>query len=201
MCSGWELLTSETGRHNGRLVDPASQEDPLRLESDIKQELFYQPQAELASTTLAAAVVGDYDADDSDTMQRRDVLCLQEAGQHVSLGRLHFSLLADYRGPGLEWRRFLAICSDATDGGVPVELYVFDVGKAGHLMYVRAYTEQEQAVGARWALQISRDDCSFDAASIILEGEINLVDCDRPRVLPSSLGVTQARTFRVTVWP
>jgi hypothetical protein len=77
-------------------------------------------------------------------MPARDTLCIQpQTGEHVSLGSLHFGLLADYRGPGLEWRRFLTICADNNGE----DLYMFDVGRAGQLFYVRAYTEREAEQG------------------------------------------------------
>ena len=142
--------------------------------------------------SAAMLVTADYhlsNSDVDDVLPRRDLLSRQP-GQHVSLGSLPLHLLADYRGPGLEWRRFLSICSP---GGEP--LFLFDIGQAGRLVYVRAYTERREAVGVPWELRIYRPD----EATLLLEGEISFVGSERPRVLPSSLHRHQSLTYRISV--
>ena len=101
-------------------------QDPLRLDSDIKEELFFYHQ----SQSTAAAVENNLQTGNGDIstsgMPQVDLLRLQPlSGQHVSLGRLPLDLLTSYVGPGMEWRRFLTICSASGEA----ELYLFDIGR------------------------------------------------------------------------
>jgi hypothetical protein len=182
-------------------LDPgaAQDQDPLLLDSDIKHEHYYHYHQSHQSTIASLDSIDTGNGDiTNDGSPQVDLLSLEPAtGEHVSVGRLPLDLLATYSGPGMEWRRFLTICSPATAG----ELYLFDVGRAGHLYYLRAYTEEGAAVGAHWRLQIGAESQNAAAAAVLLEGDINAVGGGQPRLLPSALRKAHDQTFRITIRP
>lgn len=191
------LMSSQNLQQHHFDPGTAQDQDPLLLDSDIKHEHYYHyhqsHQTTIASLDSIDTGNGDITNDGSPQV---DLLFLEPpTGEHVSVGRLPLDLLATYSGPGMEWRRFLTICSPATAG----ELYLFDVGRAGHLYYLRAYTEDGAAVGAHWRLQICTQNAA--AAAVLLEGDINAVGGGPPRLLPSALRKVHDQTFRITIRP
>lgn len=60
-------------------------------------------------------------------------------------GSLEFIMLKNYRGHGLEWRPFLTLY---VPFGPPI--YEFEVGRAGHLFYFRAFSNRNEAQNDRY---------------------------------------------------
>jgi len=132
-----------------------------------------------------------------DMMTARGCRCVDLAwdnSEHTTDGTLRFSLLNNYRGPGLEWKTFLGVY--APKGPV---MYEFELGKAGHLFYLRAYSEIQSCHNDRWEIRLTnKDPHSFDSI-LELEGEFVPQSKQTPRVLPSTFDVTDTREFTVII--
>lgn len=70
-------------------------------------------------------------------------------GEHVSQGALELSLLRDYRGPGLQWKPFLAVY--APQGPA---MFEFELGRADQLFYLRAFSSIKSCHTYRFATKI-----------------------------------------------
>ena len=66
---------------------------------------------------------------------RCEDLIWNNRNQYTLTGELEFNMHKNYRGPGLEWRPFLTLYSPYDP-----PIYEFEVGRAGHLFYFRAFS-------------------------------------------------------------
>jgi len=116
--------------------------------------------------------------------------------EHMSIGVLQFGLHSNYRGPGLEWRPFLGLCTP--EGGGPV-MYEFELGRAGHYFYIRAFTSFQSCHHHRWEVLLTNSDThSFDS-SIELEGEFDAAGAEPPKVLPASFDISDFRSYKIVI--
>jgi len=116
--------------------------------------------------------------------------------EHSYTGPLSFSLLKNYVGNDLEWRPFLALF--AANG---TEMYQFQLGRAGHVFYIRAGTSHIENCRDRWSIQLSSPGCQ-----VVTKGGLftylgpDMGDsCTPPHVLPTSIGPGDIRQYTVTV--
>jgi len=116
--------------------------------------------------------------------------------EHMSIGVLHFGLHSTYRGPGLEWRPFLGLCTP--EGGGPV-MYEFELGRAGHYFYIRAFTSFQSCHHHKWEVLLTNSDThSFDS-SIEMEGKFDVAGAEPPKVLPASFDVSDSRSYKIVI--
>jgi hypothetical protein len=107
-------------------------------------------------------------------------------------GPLAFTLMKDYSGSGLEWRTFLQIDS----------LYKFDVGRAGHVFYLRAWAAGPEGAGHTWRLELAaagqaRGGARPASDAVHLGGVFSLAGT--PFVLPLGVRPGDVRDYHVTI--
>jgi len=115
--------------------------------------------------------------------------------EHVYTGPLEFSLLKNYQGTKLEWRPFLALFA-----ATGPQMYQFQLGRAGHIFYIRGVTNFKANMGDRWHIKLTSSDPHQDS-SVEVEGAFSMVDegGQPPNVLPSDIVQGDVKDYIITV--
>jgi len=119
------------------------------------------------------------------------------AREHVFQGTLQFSLLQTYQGTQLEWKPFLALYA-----ATGPEMYQFQLGRAGHLFYVRGITSLLANSGDKWKMRLNILGSTCEFNSVELEGMFSVVNdspVHPPSVLPSDILPNSTRKYVITV--
>lgn len=106
-------------------------------------------------------------------------------------GELSFTLMKEYTGSALQWRTFLQLGIGAEAATNP--LYQFQVGRAGHVFYIRALTHRQDRCGHRWQMEL-RSEVS---TPISLGGEFSM--SGPPCVLPMDIRPGDVREYNIKV--
>jgi len=117
--------------------------------------------------------------------------------EHVFEGILDFSLMQNYQGTQLEWRPFLALY--AASGP---EMYQFQIGRAGHIFYVRGVTSLVANSEDRWKINLTTVGSACEYNSVELVGMFYVLGdtaAHPPSVLPSGILPDSARNYVITV--
>jgi len=117
--------------------------------------------------------------------------------EHVFQGTLQFSLHQSYQGTQLEWKPFLALYA-----ATGPEMYQFQLGRAGHVFYVRGVTSLLANSGDRWKMRLNILGSTCEYNSVELEGMFTVVGespVHPPSVLPSDILPDSTRKYVITV--
>lgn len=117
------------------------------------------------------------------------------AREHVFTGPLQFSLLRKYKGTDLEWRPFLALYA-----ATGPEMYQFQLGRSGHVFYIRGVTSMKANMADRWKVQLNSADPLQDLVEV--QGVFSVlgeVGGHPPSVLPSVIVDGDVRHYIITV--
>jgi len=120
--------------------------------------------------------------------------------EHSFNGPLHFSLLKNYSGSNLEWRPFLSLFA-----ATGPEMYQFQLGRAGHIFYIRAVTSHIENCRDHWTIQLINTSVLIEEEMVskgglfTYTGECGGESDTPPHVLPPSIGPGDIRHFIISV--